>query len=91
MLYSTAPIRPQMIVTQAVGLKIDDPFQPGFERDPLRRVDLDLKHGILHALAEIFSSPGHAAQAAHSVARRDGYIVRDQYEHRGANFQNQDG
>jgi hypothetical protein len=49
----TSPVGAEIVVAQGVLLAIDNRFEAGLERRPLRRIDLDLELRISHALAEI--------------------------------------
>ena len=78
----TLPVRAKIIVAQAVELWTDDRFQPGFQLGPLCRIDLNLKHRILHPLAKIEASPSDTAQSSASGAVFCLHIIGNQNEHR---------
>ena len=55
------PFAAQMIVAQAIGFGINDALETCLQSRPLRRVDLDLEQGELHALTEVTTSLGDTA------------------------------
>lgn len=61
--------------------RLDQSFKPGSQAGPLRRINLDLEHRILHALAIITAGPGYTPQASGSSAFASADIVGHENNH----------
>lgn len=76
------PVRSQIIIAQAIKGGIDDGFQPGFQGDPARRIDLDLENRVLNALAIILAGLGDLSQPAPPARLHRVHVIGHKNHHR---------
>jgi hypothetical protein len=81
MLNPTLPVRPEVIIAQAVMLQLDQSFKPCLQRGPLGRIDLDFENRILHALAEIAARLGDTPQARCTARFGSAHVIGHEHEH----------
>lgn len=81
MLDPALPVRPEIVIAQAVELRIDDALEPVLEEDPLLGFDDAFEDAALDALAEVDAGLGYLPETALPPFRRHAYVVAHEDEH----------
>jgi hypothetical protein len=92
MLHAASPVGAEMIVAQAVEIRIYDGFQPSLQHRPLRGIDLDFEDGELNTLTEVATRLGNTPEPLRAARLGGGHVVGHKQHHtRHPYFQNQGG
>ena len=81
MVHPPLPVVAEVVVAQAVVLRIDDLFEPCPQGCHLAGVELALEDAVLHPLPVVKAGLRHLAQSARASRRAGGDIVGDQDIH----------
>src|ERR1019366_616071 len=84
MFYAALPVGAEMIVAQAVVIRIYDGFEPSLQHRPLRGIDLDLKDRELNSLTEVAARLGNPPEPPRTARLGGGHVVGHEHHHRVA-------
>ena len=85
------PVAAEVVEAEAVLGEVGEGKQARLEQGPFRWIGLDLKNGVLDALAHILAGFCHVTQAFLSRNVSGGYIIGDENVHGGWGYFQRNG
>src|SRR5437588_12243983 len=78
---AAAPICSEVIIAQAIALRVDDLLQSMLQHGPLRRFNLYLEDRELDTLTEVLAGFRHSPQPAGSTRIGGAHVIGHEYHH----------